>query len=61
MKNNMAVWDRVVRAVIAIALALLFFSDMVTGTLGIVSPGHQRCFFTDSNARILSAVPAIQI
>lgn len=36
MKKNMGITDRVIRVLIAIALALLFFTDIVTGTLGIV-------------------------
>ena len=36
MKNNIALWDRVLRALVGIALAVLNFSGIVTGALGIV-------------------------
>ena len=36
MKPNVGNIDRIVRAVLAIILAVLYFSGMVTGTLGII-------------------------
>ena len=36
MKKNMGMADRMIRILIAIAAAVLFFTDTVTGTLGIV-------------------------
>ncbi|SHJ34514.1 YgaP family membrane protein [Pseudozobellia thermophila] len=36
MKKNMGSTDRIVRAVIAVAIVLLYFNNVVTGTLGIV-------------------------
>ena len=36
MKKNMGVTDRVARVIIAAILAILYFTDTVTGTLGIV-------------------------
>ncbi len=36
MKKNMGVIDRVLRILIAILLGALYFTDTITGTLGIV-------------------------
>ena len=36
MKKNMGSVDRIIRVVIAIIFALLYFSGTVTGTLGMV-------------------------
>lgn len=36
MKKNMGSTDRIVRIVLAVILAALFFTNTVTGTLGIV-------------------------
>jgi hypothetical protein len=36
MKPNVGNIDRIIRAVLAIILAVLYFSGMVTGTLGII-------------------------
>ena len=36
MKPNIGTTDRIIRAVLAIILAVLFFSGTVTGTLGII-------------------------
>ena len=36
MKKNMGIADRVIRILIAVAIAVLFFTDIITGTLGIV-------------------------
>ena len=36
MKKNMGTIDRVVRIVIALVLAVLFFTKVLTGVLGIV-------------------------
>jgi len=36
MKSNMGTIDRVIRAVLAIIFAVLYFSGTVTGTLGII-------------------------
>lgn len=36
MKPNMGTTDRIIRAVLAIILAVLYFSGTVTGTLGII-------------------------
>lgn len=36
MKKNMGVADRVIRILIALAIALLYFMEIITGTLGIV-------------------------
>lgn len=36
MKKNMGGTDRVLRAVIAIAIVLLYFNNVITGALGIV-------------------------
>lgn len=36
MKINMGGADRIIRVLIAVAIAILFFTEVVTGTLGIV-------------------------
>ena len=36
MKKNMGMIDRVARILIAIVVAILFFTKVITGTLGIV-------------------------
>ena len=36
MKHNMAIIDRVIRVIIAVAIATLYFNGIITGTLGIV-------------------------
>jgi Inner membrane protein YgaP-like, transmembrane domain len=36
MKKNMGTADKVIRVIIAIIIALLFYFKVVTGTLGIV-------------------------
>lgn len=36
MKKNMGTADQIIRIVIAIAIAALYFTDILTGTLGII-------------------------
>lgn len=36
MKKNMGTADAIIRVVIALIIAILFFTDIITGTLGIV-------------------------
>ncbi len=36
MKKNMGTVDRVIRVLITVVIAVLYFSEIVTGTLGIV-------------------------
>ena len=36
MKKNMGAIDRIARILLAAAIAVLFFTDTITGTLGIV-------------------------
>ena len=36
MKKNMGLADRMVRILLAVVFAVLYFSNVVTGTLGIV-------------------------
>ena len=36
MKKNMGTIDKVIRILIAVVIAVLYFSDIVTGTPGIV-------------------------
>lgn len=36
MKKNMGTTDRVIRVLIVVVIAVLYFSEVVTGTLGIV-------------------------
>jgi hypothetical protein len=36
MKKNMGIADRVIRILIAVAIAALYFTEVISGTLGIV-------------------------
>jgi hypothetical protein len=36
MKNNVASADRIIRVLIAVIFATLYFNNVITGTLGIV-------------------------
>jgi len=36
MKSNMGKADRIIRVLIAVIIAVLFFTKVITGTLGIV-------------------------
>ena len=36
MKSNMGSTDKIVRIIIAIVIAILFFTNVITGTLGII-------------------------
>lgn len=36
MKKNMGVTDRVIRIILAVAIAALYFTGIISGTLGIV-------------------------
>lgn len=36
MPNNMGTIDRVVRAILAVAIAILYFTGVISGTLAIV-------------------------
>jgi hypothetical protein len=36
MKKNMGNADKIIRTVIAVVFAVLYFTNMITGTLGIV-------------------------
>ncbi|MBN2598602.1 DUF2892 domain-containing protein [Labilibaculum sp.] len=36
MKKNMGKTDRILRVIIALILATLYFTDLITGTIGIV-------------------------
>jgi hypothetical protein len=36
MKKNLGTVDRVIRILVAVAIAVLFFTNVITGTLGII-------------------------
>ena len=36
MKKNMGTADRIIRVIIAAVIAVLFFTDVIQGTLGII-------------------------
>ncbi|NMM47452.1 DUF2892 domain-containing protein [Flammeovirgaceae bacterium KN852] len=36
MKKNMGTTDRVIRTIIAIVIAVLYFTNVISGTIGIV-------------------------
>lgn len=36
MKQNMGSADRIIRAIVAAVIAILYFQEVITGTLGIV-------------------------
>ncbi|NOU58999.1 YgaP family membrane protein [Marinifilum caeruleilacunae] len=36
MKKNMGTLDRVLRVIVSVTLAILYFTDIITGTLGLI-------------------------
>jgi len=36
MKKNMGTIDKVIRILVAVTIAILFFTDVLTGTVGII-------------------------
>jgi hypothetical protein len=48
MKNNMATADRIIRAMIAVVIAALYFTGSIPGTLGIVLIAIAVIFFITS-------------
>jgi len=36
MKKNMSLFDRILRTVVAVIIAVLYFTKVLTGTLGII-------------------------
>ncbi|OFX25521.1 MAG: hypothetical protein A2041_09000 [Bacteroidetes bacterium GWA2_31_9b] len=36
MKKNMGIFDKAIRIIVALVIAILFFTKIITGTLGIV-------------------------
>lgn len=36
MKPNMGTTDRIIRILIAVAIAVLYFTNIITGTLGVI-------------------------
>ena len=36
MKNNMGLADRIIRVVLAVAIVILYVTDIIAGTLGII-------------------------
>jgi len=36
MKKNMGLFDRILRTVVAVIIAVLYFTKVLTGTLGII-------------------------
>jgi len=36
MKKNMGTIDKVIRILVAVTIAILFFTEVITGTLGII-------------------------
>jgi hypothetical protein len=36
MKKNMGTMDRIIRILVAVVIAILYFTNVITGTLGIV-------------------------
>ena len=36
MKKNMGPLDRIIRSIVAITLIVLYFTDIITGTIGII-------------------------
>ena len=36
MKSNIGTIDKVIRILVAVAIAVLFFTNVITGTLGII-------------------------
>jgi len=55
MKKNMGSADRIIRFVIAVVIAVLFFTNIITGTLGIILLIAASVFFLTS---LVSSCPA---
>ncbi|GAB7087079.1 DUF2892 domain-containing protein [Marinifilum fragile] len=36
MKKNMGTLDRILRVIVSITLAILYFTDIITGTIGLI-------------------------
>jgi hypothetical protein len=62
MKSNLSDIDRIARAALSAAFILLYFTHIVTGTLGIIPLVLAAFFlFTYSDNSLLPAVSAVQI
>jgi len=55
MKKNMGSADRIIRFVIAAVIAVLFFTNIITGTIGIILLIVAGIFFLTS---LVSSCPA---
>lgn len=61
MKKNMGSADRVIRVIIAVVLAFLFYNGTITGTLGIVALVAAGVFVLTSFMSICPLYPLIGI
>ena len=60
MKKNMSILDRILRIIIAAAVAVLYFMGVLTGHLGDC-PGYRRCDLpADRSDRFLPPLYLIQ-
>jgi len=48
MKKNIGTIDKVIRILVAVAIAILFFTHVLTGTLGIILPALAVIFVITS-------------
>lgn len=48
MKRNIGTIDKVIRILVAVAIAVLFFTNVITGTLGIVLIAFAAIFLITS-------------
>jgi hypothetical protein len=48
MKKNMGNADRIIRIIIAVAVAVLYFNNIIIGTIGIILMGFAAVFVLTS-------------
>ena len=56
MKKNRGSTDRIIRIIVAVIIAVLFFTNLISGTLGIVLLIFAGIFVFDRHNRFLSAL-----
>jgi hypothetical protein len=56
MKKNMGNPDRIVRLILAAIMAVLFFTNTVTGVFGIIFAGARHCICFDQPDKFLPVV-----
>jgi hypothetical protein len=61
MKKNMGSTDRALRLIVAIALVVLYFSNILTGTLGIIALAAAGVFALTSLVSFCPIYPLLGI